>query len=79
MLALHKNATVTICHSKTVDIPGIVKQADIIIAAVGKAEMVNCSFITPSRLKKIGSNLVLSLLMLESTPFLMPLKRLATD
>ena len=40
LLALHKNATVTICHSKTQDLPSVVKQADIIIAAVGRAEMV---------------------------------------
>jgi len=40
LLALHKNATVTICHSKTQDLPTVVKQADIIIAAVGRAEMV---------------------------------------
>lgn len=40
MLCLHKNATVTICHSKTENLPNIVKQADVIIAAVGKAKMV---------------------------------------
>lgn len=35
-----KNATVTICHSRTVDLPGYVKEADIIIAAIGKPNYV---------------------------------------
>jgi len=40
MLALHKNATVSICHSRTKNIEEIVRQADVLIAAVGRAEMV---------------------------------------
>lgn len=40
MLLLQKNATVTFCHSHTKDLPGILKTADIIIAAVGVPEMV---------------------------------------
>lgn len=40
MLMLHKNATVTICHSKTKDLKEVVKRADIIVAAVGIAKMV---------------------------------------
>jgi len=40
MLMLHKNATVTICHSKTKDLKEVVKRADIVIAAVGIANMV---------------------------------------
>lgn len=40
MLLLHENATVTVAHSRTKDLPGIVRRADILIAAVGKAEMV---------------------------------------
>ena len=38
MLLLNKNATVTICHTKTVDLPQISKNADIVIAATGHAE-----------------------------------------
>lgn len=34
------SATVTICHSKTADLPSVVKQADVVIAAVGRAQMV---------------------------------------
>ena len=42
MLLLHQNATVTICHSKTRDLPAITRQADILVAAIGRA-----GFITP--------------------------------
>ena len=40
MLMLHKNATVTICHSRTKDLKEVVKRADIVVAAVGVANMV---------------------------------------
>lgn len=40
MLMLHNNATVTICHSKTKDLKEVVKRADIVVAAVGVANMV---------------------------------------
>lgn len=40
MLLLNKNCTVTICHSKTADLPSITRQADILVAAVGRAQMV---------------------------------------
>jgi 5,10-methylene-tetrahydrofolate dehydrogenase/methenyl tetrahydrofolate cyclohydrolase len=47
MLMLHRNATVTICHSRTKDLPSVVRQADILIAAVGRAEMVRGDWIKP--------------------------------
>lgn len=47
MLLLHRNATVTICHSHTKDLPAIVREADILVAAVGRAEMVRGSWIKP--------------------------------
>src|SRR3954468_17958237 len=37
MLLLHENATVTICHSRTRDLPAVTKQADILVAAIGRA------------------------------------------
>jgi methylenetetrahydrofolate dehydrogenase (NADP+)/methenyltetrahydrofolate cyclohydrolase len=37
MLLLQENATVTICHSKTRDLPSVTKQADILVAAIGRA------------------------------------------
>ncbi|MCB9140069.1 MAG: bifunctional methylenetetrahydrofolate dehydrogenase/methenyltetrahydrofolate cyclohydrolase FolD [Caldilineaceae bacterium] len=47
MLLLHRNATLTICHSRTQNIPGVIRQADILIAAVGRAEMVKGDWIKP--------------------------------
>jgi len=47
MLLLHRNATLTICHSRTQDLPGVVREADILIAAVGRAEMVRGDWIKP--------------------------------
>lgn len=44
---LNRNATVTVCHSKTKDLPDVVRQADIIIAAVGRAEMIKGDWIKP--------------------------------
>jgi len=46
-LMLQRNSTVTICHSKTKDIREITKQADILIVAIGRAEMVDSSYIKP--------------------------------
>ena len=37
LLLMHANATVTVCHSKTRDLPGVVRRADIVIAAIGRA------------------------------------------
>jgi 5,10-methylene-tetrahydrofolate dehydrogenase/methenyl tetrahydrofolate cyclohydrolase len=47
MLLLHRNATVTICHSYTQYLPGKVIDADILIAAVGRAEIVRGDWIKP--------------------------------
>jgi methylenetetrahydrofolate dehydrogenase (NADP+) / methenyltetrahydrofolate cyclohydrolase len=52
MLLLHQNATVTICHSKTRDLPAITRQADILVAAIGRA-----GFITPEMVKS-GATLI---------------------
>ena len=45
LLLMHANATVTICHSKTRDLPDIVRRADIVIAAMGKAGYVRADWI----------------------------------
>lgn len=45
MLLLHKNATVTICHSKTKNLKEISKEADVLVVAVGRAEMVDASYV----------------------------------
>ena len=47
LLLLHANATVTICHSKSKDLPGIARRADIIVAAIGKAAMVTPDYVKP--------------------------------
>jgi 5,10-methylene-tetrahydrofolate dehydrogenase/methenyl tetrahydrofolate cyclohydrolase len=47
MLLLHRNATLTICHSRTKDLPSVVREADILIAAVGRAEMVRRDWVKP--------------------------------
>ena len=47
LLLIGKNATVTVCHSRTKDLPGVVRQADILIAAIGKTEMVRGDWIKP--------------------------------
>ncbi|MFP5205520.1 MAG: bifunctional 5,10-methylenetetrahydrofolate dehydrogenase/5,10-methenyltetrahydrofolate cyclohydrolase [Acidobacteriota bacterium] len=52
MLLLHENATVTICHSKTRELPEITRQADILVAAIGRA-----GFITPEMVKP-GATLI---------------------
>ncbi|HEY8191188.1 MAG TPA: bifunctional methylenetetrahydrofolate dehydrogenase/methenyltetrahydrofolate cyclohydrolase FolD [Alphaproteobacteria bacterium] len=46
-LLLAENCTVTTCHSRTKDLPGICAQADILVAAVGRAEMVKGGWIKP--------------------------------
>jgi 5,10-methylene-tetrahydrofolate dehydrogenase/methenyl tetrahydrofolate cyclohydrolase len=47
LLLIGKNATVTVCHSRTKDIASVVRQADIIIAAIGKREFVRGDWIKP--------------------------------
>ena len=47
MLLLHRNATITICHSRTKDLPATCRRADILIAAVGRPEMVKADWVKP--------------------------------
>jgi methylenetetrahydrofolate dehydrogenase (NADP+) / methenyltetrahydrofolate cyclohydrolase len=47
LLLISRNATVTVCHSRTRDLPGVIRQADILIAAIGKMEMVRGDWIKP--------------------------------
>jgi len=47
LLLIGKNATVTVCHSRTRDLPAVTRQADILIAAIGKMEMVRGDWIKP--------------------------------
>jgi len=47
LLLVRRNATVTICHSRTIDLPGVVRRADVLIAAVGKPQMVRGDWVKP--------------------------------
>ena len=57
MLLLHRNATVTVCHSRTKDLPAVTREADILIAAVGRPEMVKADWVKPGAIViDVGSN-----------------------
>jgi len=45
MLLINGNATVTVCHSKTRDLPGVCRRADILVAAIGRAGMITREFV----------------------------------
>jgi 5,10-methylene-tetrahydrofolate dehydrogenase/methenyl tetrahydrofolate cyclohydrolase len=47
LLLVRANATVTICHSRTRDLPAVTRQADVLVAAVGKANMVRGDWVKP--------------------------------
>jgi methylenetetrahydrofolate dehydrogenase (NADP+) / methenyltetrahydrofolate cyclohydrolase len=47
MLLLHQHATVTLCHSRTADLPGECRRAEILVAAIGRTGMITEEFITP--------------------------------
>ena len=47
MMLLQKNATVTVCHSRTVDLPKFTRQADVLITAIGKAQSINADMVRP--------------------------------
>ena len=47
LMLMHKNATVTVCHTKTQDMPSITKQADIVVVAAGKMETIGAEYFKP--------------------------------
>ena len=47
LLLLAENATVTICHSKTADLPAVCREADILVAAIGRAAMITADYMKP--------------------------------
>jgi methylenetetrahydrofolate dehydrogenase (NADP+)/methenyltetrahydrofolate cyclohydrolase len=47
MLLINGNATVTVCHSKTHDLPAVCRRADILVAAIGRAGMITPDFVKP--------------------------------
>jgi methylenetetrahydrofolate dehydrogenase (NADP+)/methenyltetrahydrofolate cyclohydrolase len=59
LLLMHANATVTICHSKTRDLPDVVRHADIVVAAMGKPGYVQADWIRPgAAVIDVGTNKV---------------------
>jgi methylenetetrahydrofolate dehydrogenase (NADP+)/methenyltetrahydrofolate cyclohydrolase len=59
MLLINANATVTICHSKTHDLPAVCRRADILVAAIGRAAMITGDFVKPGALVvDVGMNKV---------------------
>lgn len=59
LLLVKRDATVTICHSRSQDLPGICRQADVLIAAVGRPEMVRGDWVKPGAVViDVGSNRV---------------------
>ena len=59
LLLLHRHATVTICHSRTRDLPKIAREADILICAIGRMAMVDGSYIKPGAVVvDVGTNKV---------------------
>ncbi len=59
MLLLHNHATVTICHSRTRDLPLVASEADILVAAMGKAALVTGDFIKPgATVIDVGQNVL---------------------
>ena len=59
LMMLEKNATVTIAHSKTADLKGHVRQADIVIISVGKPELVKGEWVKPGAVViDVGENMV---------------------
>jgi methylenetetrahydrofolate dehydrogenase (NADP+)/methenyltetrahydrofolate cyclohydrolase len=58
LLLMHANATVTICHSKTRDLPEVVRRADIVVAAMGKAGFVQADWIKPAAAGRPGAAVI---------------------
>jgi methylenetetrahydrofolate dehydrogenase (NADP+)/methenyltetrahydrofolate cyclohydrolase len=63
-LLLARNATVTVCHSRTADLPAVTREADILVAAIGKANFVTADMVSPGAvvidvgINRVGDKLV---------------------
>jgi methylenetetrahydrofolate dehydrogenase (NADP+)/methenyltetrahydrofolate cyclohydrolase len=78
MLLLHRNATVTIAHSRTRDLPAVCREADIVVAAVGRPAMVTSEYVRPGAIViDVGINRVTDAAIARSVLANWP-KRLAT-
>jgi len=67
LLLMHRNATVTICHSRTADLPQVCASADILVAAIGRPAFVTPSFVKPgATVIDVGINRVTDAAIVES-------------
>lgn len=59
LLLLHRNATVTVCHSRTQDLPAVCREADVLVAAVGRARLVGADWVKPgAAVIDVGVNVI---------------------
>jgi methylenetetrahydrofolate dehydrogenase (NADP+)/methenyltetrahydrofolate cyclohydrolase len=59
LLLLHRNATVTVCHSRTRDLAAVCREADVLIAAVGRARLVGADWVKPgAAVIDVGVNVI---------------------
>lgn len=59
MLLMHRHATITVCHSRTRDLPGVAREGDILIAAMGRPAFVTADFIKPGAVViDVGQNVL---------------------
>ena len=74
MLLLQRDATVTVCHSKTPDLPGVAREADILVAAIGRPGFVTKDFVKPGAtvvdvgINRVTDAAVASTLFAEGAP-----------
>lgn len=67
LLLLHRHATVTICHSRTTDLPSVARQADILVAATGRPTFVTPNFVRPgATVIDVGTSRVEDRALIES-------------
>ena len=50
MMLMHANATVTVCHTRTLDVPAITREADILVAASGQMESIGAEYLRPGQI-----------------------------
>jgi methylenetetrahydrofolate dehydrogenase (NADP+)/methenyltetrahydrofolate cyclohydrolase len=59
ILLMHAHATITVCHSKTRNLPEVVRRADIVVAAMGRAAMVTTDYVRPgATVIDVGQNVI---------------------
>lgn len=57
LLLLAEHATVTVCHSRTADLPAVCAQADVLVVAIGRPEMIDATYIRPgATVIDVGTN-----------------------